>query len=486
MKLHEFKGGVGEGEGGADGDRKVVSVDHGQSTTTRGTWKRPQLVARQCQVDTLTLVAVSFHPCLCQKQYVNTFIFHEFHNFCTFLFGPNWLGVEDRNSESFVVLTGVDTNQITLFLVMGVGRRKRLSCGGVWVRRVVLEVRLGRNGVDGWWTDRSITAIDPHTDLPRLIPPVLRSSFVSWNRSVGRRRDDGSNLSSSSGTNKSTTPLNRRTNLVDKAKQAYCSAKIQSSTTCKQLLELQHHSVSAKTFLRPAKTFLRLFLQGLALTTSRMSFLITSPKKSAPSEFFFFLQTSSLHWYLFRWKSLANFWACRWWICLKNNQQCTREACDRNLIPATFLCENLDILLPTITNIINTSLTTWSEDCYRQTCWKRHQLINIFFFFLFLLFTGPAYLSEPLHVYTPSRTLCSSSDTRQKSFALSLALDPTFGIHSHKTLPILSYFKAKQKTFLFTQYFLPIISVPRFCYSQCVCVWGGGGVRACLRVCVSI
>ena len=89
LKLHEFKGGVGEGVGGVDGDRKVVSEDHGQSTTTRDTWKGPQLVARLCQVDTLTLVAVSFHPCLCQKQYVNTFIFHEFHNFCTFLFGPN-------------------------------------------------------------------------------------------------------------------------------------------------------------------------------------------------------------------------------------------------------------------------------------------------------------------------------------------------------------------------------------------------------------
>ena len=37
LKLHEFKGGVGEGEGGVNGDRKVVSVDHGQSTTTRGT-----------------------------------------------------------------------------------------------------------------------------------------------------------------------------------------------------------------------------------------------------------------------------------------------------------------------------------------------------------------------------------------------------------------------------------------------------------------
>ena len=89
LKLHEFKGGVGEGEGGVNGDRKVVSVDHGQSTPTRGTWKGSQLVGRRSQVDTLTLVAVSFHPCLCQKQYVNTFIFHEFHNFCKFLFGPN-------------------------------------------------------------------------------------------------------------------------------------------------------------------------------------------------------------------------------------------------------------------------------------------------------------------------------------------------------------------------------------------------------------
>ena len=56
--------------------------------------------------------------------------------------------------------------------------------------------------------------------------------------------------------------------------------------------------------------------------------------------------------------------------------------------------------------------------------------------------SGPAYLSELLHVYTPSRTLRSSSDTcmlksrntnaRLVAFALSLALDPTFGIHSHK------------------------------------------------------
>ena len=58
--------------------------------------------------------------------------------------------------------------------------------------------------------------------------------------------------------------------------------------------------------------------------------------------------------------------------------------------------------------------------------------------------SGPAYLSELLHVYTPSRTLRSSSDTRMlkiqpynarlMAFVLSLALDPTFGIHSYKTL----------------------------------------------------
>ena len=58
--------------------------------------------------------------------------------------------------------------------------------------------------------------------------------------------------------------------------------------------------------------------------------------------------------------------------------------------------------------------------------------------------SGPAYLSELLHVYTPSRTLRSSSDTRMlesnntnarlMAFAPSLTLDPTFGIHSPKTL----------------------------------------------------
>ena len=83
---------MGEGEGGVDGDRKVVSEDHGQSTTTRDTWKGPQLVARLCQVDTLNysrrreFSSMSLSKTI--KLYVDTFIFHEFHNLCTFLFGP--------------------------------------------------------------------------------------------------------------------------------------------------------------------------------------------------------------------------------------------------------------------------------------------------------------------------------------------------------------------------------------------------------------
>ena len=58
--------------------------------------------------------------------------------------------------------------------------------------------------------------------------------------------------------------------------------------------------------------------------------------------------------------------------------------------------------------------------------------------------SGPAYLSELLHVYTPSGALRSSSETRllkiqqynrrSHGFRTFSCLDPTFGIHSHKTL----------------------------------------------------
>ena len=50
--------------------------------------------------------------------------------------------------------------------------------------------------------------------------------------------------------------------------------------------------------------------------------------------------------------------------------------------------------------------------------------------------SSPTYLFELLHVYTPSCTIpaCSKShntNTRLMAFALSLTLDPVFGIHSH-------------------------------------------------------
>ena len=59
--------------------------------------------------------------------------------------------------------------------------------------------------------------------------------------------------------------------------------------------------------------------------------------------------------------------------------------------------------------------------------------------------SNPDYLSALLHVHNPSRTLRSSSDicmlkiqqktsTRLVVFALCLTLDPTFKIHSQKTL----------------------------------------------------
>ena len=82
--------------------------------------------------------------------------------------------------------------------------------------------------------------------------------------------------------------------------------------------------------------------------------------------------------------------------------------------------------------------------------------------------SGPAYLSELLHVYTPSRTLRSSSDTRMleiqqyKRKTHGFCTFSCFGPHIWNSLPqdlrhcaTLSSFKAKLKTFLFSQYFHP-------------------------------
>ena len=82
--------------------------------------------------------------------------------------------------------------------------------------------------------------------------------------------------------------------------------------------------------------------------------------------------------------------------------------------------------------------------------------------------SGPAYLSELLHVYTLTRTLRSSSDTRMleiqqyKRKTHGFCTFSCFGSHIWNSLPqdlrhcsTLSSFKAKLKTFLFSQYFHP-------------------------------
>ena len=82
--------------------------------------------------------------------------------------------------------------------------------------------------------------------------------------------------------------------------------------------------------------------------------------------------------------------------------------------------------------------------------------------------SGPAYLSELLHVYTPPRTLCSSSDNhileiqQYKHKTQGFCMFSCFGPHIWNSLPqdlrhcsTLSSFKAKLKTFFFSQYFHP-------------------------------
>ena len=96
--------------------------------------------------------------------------------------------------------------------------------------------------------------------------------------------------------------------------------------------------------------------------------------------------------------------------------------------------------------------------------------------------SGPAYLSELLHVYTPSHTLHSPSDTRileiqqYKCKIHGFRTFSCFGPHIWNSLPqdlrhcsTLSSFKAKLKTFPFSQYFHPNISTQFLLQSVCVC-----------------
>ena len=105
---------------------------------------------------------------------------------------------------------------------------------------------------------------------------VSRSSSVSWNGSVGRRRDDGSFKTA--------------------------------------LSKLQHHPRQKQIFTSSFNIWL--------WRPSECLFWLLHWENPLYQKQFSSSKPNCLPWYFFRWKSLSNFWVCHWWICLTNNQQC--------------------------------------------------------------------------------------------------------------------------------------------------------------------
>ena len=141
------------------------------------------------------------------------------------------------------------------------------------------------------------------------------------------------------------------TNLVDKAKQAYYSAKIQSSTTCKQLFQ-NFNTILGKSRSSPLpSTFdsddlLNVFSDYFTekIRTIRNNFPPPNPTACPDTSF--------------AGNPLLTFESVTDEFVLKIINSASAKSCELDPIPTTLLYENLDILLPTITNIINTSLTT--------------------------------------------------------------------------------------------------------------------------------
>ena len=153
------------------------------------------------------------------------------------------------------------------------------------------------------------------------------------------------------------------TNLADKAKQSYYSATMQSSTICKQLFQ-NFKSILDKNSSSPLpSTFdsddLPIFF----------FFLITSPKKSAPSKTAFLLETQlhALADTSFAGNPLLTFEPVTDEFVLKIINSAPAKSCELDPIPTALLYENRDILLSTITNIINTSLTAGIVPCDLKT-----------------------------------------------------------------------------------------------------------------------
>ena len=151
------------------------------------------------------------------------------------------------------------------------------------------------------------------------------------------------------------------TNLVDKAKQAFYSAKIQSSTACKQLSQnfntfLGKNSSSSLPSTFDSDDLPKVFFFFLFFFLDYSTEKIRTIRNNCPPPNPTACPDSS-----FAGNPLLTFEPLTDEFVLKIINSAPAKSCELDPIPATLLYENLDILdilLPTITNIINTSLTT--------------------------------------------------------------------------------------------------------------------------------
>ena len=141
------------------------------------------------------------------------------------------------------------------------------------------------------------------------------------------------------------------TNLVDKAKQAYYSAKIQSSTTCKQLFQ-NFNTILGKSRSSPLPSTFDSDNLPNVFSDYFTEKICTIKNNFPPPNPTAFPDTS------FAGIPLLTFEPVTDEFVLKIINSASAKSCELDPIPTTLLYENRDILLPTITNIINTSLTT--------------------------------------------------------------------------------------------------------------------------------